>query len=582
MFSTVVGLAPVPAVADDGVFGVCGDPYMPIYEIQGDRYYSPLEDEVVITEGIVTVDLQKGSELKGFFIQDRFGDGDPTTSDGLFVYHPDTGGFDPSVGDLVRVQGTIDEQYGLTQMEWLDAGTVCDTGYQPVATNVFARDFNANAEAYEGMYVRFPRPMAATDTYNLHRFGEVWLAEKGVVEQPTNEYPVGSYSAALAADNMARSVLLDDGSTWSNPDPVPYTRRWGTLRLGDTAHALVGAINYSYGNYRIQPQDPASVRFIPKNARPAEPKTKGNLVVASANVLNYWTTLGGRGASTSAQLAVQTEKLVTELRGTGADIIGLQEIENDPEHTPILTLVAALNAAEGSDVWSWIDELDYYNSYPIRNEIIYRNDRVTAVGDPVTVEDDIFDYIPEGRDYPVGRPPVAQTFEFNGETFTVISNHFKSKGCTGASGDDLAQGNGQSCFNATRVGQAQRVLEFVDDLIEDTGDPDVIVIGDMNAYLEEDPILTLETELVNLVPEWDKDPYSYTFFAGFAAPWIGRGLLDYALVTPSMARQVKRAEVWHINADEPRFLDWYDPDLVAPGPYRASDHDPVIVSLKVK
>jgi hypothetical protein len=104
----------------------------------------------------------------------------------------------------------------------------------------------------------------------------------------------------------------------------------------------------------------------------------------------------------------------------------------------------------------------------------------------------------------------------------------------------------------------------------------------MNAYLEEDPILTLETELVNLVPEWDKDPYSYTFFAGFAAPWIGRGLLDYALVTPSMARQVKRAEVWHINADEPRFLDWYDPDLVAPGPYRASDHDPVIVSLKVK
>jgi hypothetical protein len=324
------------------------------------------------------------------------------------------------------------------------------------------------------------------------------------------------------------------------------------------------------------------VRFIPKNARPAEPKTKGNLVVASANVLNYWTTLGGRGASTSAQLAVQTEKLVTELRGTGADIIGLQEIENDPEHTPILTLVAALNAAEGSDVWSWIDELDYYNSYPIRNEIIYRNDRVTAVGDPVTVEDDIFDYIPEGRDYPVGRPPVAQTFEFNGETFTVISNHFKSKGCTGASGDDLAQGNGQSCFNATRVGQAQRVLEFVDDLIEDTGDPDVIVIGDMNAYLEEDPILTLETELVNLVPEWDKDPYSYTFFAGFAAPWIGRGLLDYALVTPSMARQVKRAEVWHINADEPRFLDWYDPDLVAPGPYRASDHDPVIVSLKVK
>jgi predicted extracellular nuclease len=575
-------LLPLPAAAAD--HGDCGDPFTPIYEIQGDGWGSPFHGDVVVTEGIVTVSLQKSSELSGFFIQDRKGDGDPATSDGLFVYHRDywSPSFTPSVGDLVRVKGTIDEQYGLTQMEYLDAGTVCNTGFQPVATNVFARDFNANAEAYEGMYVRFPRPMAVTDTYNQHRYGEVWLAEKGVVEQPTNEYPVGSDSAALAADNMARSVLLDDSSTWSNPDPVPYTRDEGTLRLGDKVkNPLVGAINYSYGNYRIQPQDPSSVRFVPQNARPAEPNTKGNLVVASANVLNYWTTLGGRGASTPEQLAVQTEKLVAELRGIGADIIGLQEIETDLTHTPITTLVAALNAAEGSDVWSWIGPHDA-NVYPIRNEIIYRNDRVETVGDPVTVIDPIFDTIPEGRDDPIGRRPVAQTFMFNGETFTVINNHFKSKGCSGASGLDTDQGDGQSCFNATRVGQAERVLEMVDDLIATTGDPDVIVIGDLNAYLDEDPVLTLETELVNLVREWDNDPYSYNFFAGFAAPWIGRGLLDHALATPSMADQVKRAEVWHINADEPQFLDWYDTSIVAPGPYRASDHDPVIVSLKLK
>jgi hypothetical protein len=399
--------------------------------------------------------LQKSSELSGFFIQDRFGDGDPATSDGLFVNHRDSWdpSFDPSVGDLVRVRGTIDEQFGLTQMESLTEGTVCDTGFPPFATNVFARDFTADAEAYEGMYVRFPRPMAVTDTYNQHRFGEVWLAEQGVVEQPKNEYPVGSDSAALAADNMARSVLLDDSSAWSDPDPVPYTRDEGTLRLGDTVkNPLVGAVSYSFGNYRIQPQDPASVRFVPKNARPAEPETKGDLVLATANVLNYWTTLGGRGAFTPEQLAVQTNKLVAELMGTNADIIGLQEVENDPTHTPILTLVAALNAAEGSDVWSWIGPHEA-NSYPIRNEIIYRNDRVDTVGDPVIVIDPIFDTIPPGRDDPVGRRPVAQTFEFNGETFTVINNHFKSKGCDGASGLDEDRGDGQSCFNATGWGR---------------------------------------------------------------------------------------------------------------------------------
>jgi len=564
--------------------GACGDPFMPIYEIQGDGGSSPVDGEVVVTEGIVTVDLQMSSELSGFFIQDRFGDGDPATSDGLFVNHRDTWNppFDPSVGDLVRVQGTIDEQFGQTQMEFLDAGTICATGYQPVATNVFARDFNANAEAYEGMYVRFPRPMAVTDHYNQHRFGEVWLAEKGVVEQSSNEYPVGSDSAALAADNMARSVLLDDSSTWSNPRPVPFTRDEGTLRLGDKVkNPLVGAINYDFGNYRIQTQDPASVRFVPQNARPTELTTYGDLVIASANVLNYWTTLGGRGAFTPEQLEVQTEKLVAELRGTGADIIGLQEIENDPTHTPILTLVAALNEAEGSDVWSWIGPHEA-NVYPILTEIIYRNDRVETVGDPVTVIDPIFDTIPPGRTDPVGRRPVAQTFMFNGETFTVINNHFKSKGCDGASGLDEDQDDGQSCFNATRVGQAERVLVMVDDLIAATGDPDVMVIGDLNSYLDEDPVLTLETQLVHLVRKWDIDPYSYNYFNTADAPWIGRGLLDHALATPSMVDQVKRAEVWHINADEPRFLDWFDTSIVAPGPYRASDHDPVIISLKLK
>ena len=574
-------LLPMSVAADE--HGACGDPFTPIYEIQGDGWSSPFHGDVVVTEGIVTVDLQKSSQLGGFFIQDLKGDGDPTTSDGLFVYHRDywSPAFNPSVGDYVRVMGEIDEQYGLTQMEYLDEGTVCGSGYKLNPTNVFARDFNANAESYEGMYVRFPRPMVVTDTYNLHVYGEVWLAEKGVVEQPTNEFPVGPEAGAFAADNMDLSVLLDDSSTWRNIDPVPFVGETGTLRLGYTVNPLVGAINYSYGNYRIQTQDPSAVKFVPHNSRPDEPKTKGNLVVASANVLNYWTTLRGRGAWYPDQLAVQTDKLVAELMGTGADIIGLQEIENDPTHTPILTLVEALNAAEGAEVWSWIGPHDA-NVYSIRNEIIYRNDRVTPIGDPVTVVDPVFDTIPPGRSDPIGRRPVAQTFMFNGETFTVINNHFKSKGCSGASGLDTDQGDGQSCFNATRVGQAERVLQMVDDLIAATGDPDVLVIGDLNAYLEEDPILAFETELVNLVHKYDKDPYSYNFFAGFAAPWIGRGLLDHAFATPSLADQVKRAEVWHINADEPRFLDWYDTSVVAPGPYRASDHDPVVISLKIK
>ncbi len=78
-----------------------------------------------------------------------------------------------------------------------------------------------------------------------------------------------------------------------------------------------------------------------------------------------------------------------------------------------------------------------------------------------------------------------------------------------------------------------------------------------------------------------KDPYSFNFFAMFAAPWIGRGALDHALSTSSMTKQVEDVAIWHINADEPRFLDWFNPSVLAPGPYRSSDHDPVIIGLEL-
>ena len=116
-------------------------------------------------------------------------------------------------------------------------------------------------------------------------------------------------------------------------------------------------------------------------------------------------------------------------------------------------------------------------------------------------------------------------------------------------------------------------------MIRATRDRDVLVVGDLNSYMREDPILTFEERLVNLVTAYDADPYSFNFFASFSAPWIGRGSLDHAFATRQMAHKVGDTYTWHINADEPRFLDWFDPSRTAPGPYRSSDHDPVLIVL---
>ena len=131
------------------------------------------------------MDRQMSSELSGFFIQDKRGDGDPSTSDGIFVYHRDSWGFDVAKGQKVRVTGEVDEQYGMTQIESVDNVEFCGRG-QVKHTKITVEEYTANAETFEGMLVRFRGKLAVSDTYNLHRYGEIWLTKPKTADQPTN------------------------------------------------------------------------------------------------------------------------------------------------------------------------------------------------------------------------------------------------------------------------------------------------------------------------------------------------------------------------------------------------------------
>jgi predicted extracellular nuclease len=186
------------------------------------------------------------------------------------------------------------------------------------------------------------------------------------------------------------------------------------------------------------------------------------------------------------------------------------------------------------------------------------------------------------------RPPLAPTFEDNatGERFSVVVNHFKSKGCSGATGLDLDQGDGQGCWKAKRDAQATQLLGFINDTVipDSNYDADVLIVGDLNSYAQEDPITTLKadgyTDLVN----------KYLGSAGYSYTFDGQlGYLDHALASGSLADQIVGAAEWHINADEPVSLDYNTEfksagqvtSLYAADRYRASDHDPVIVDLNL-
>jgi hypothetical protein len=176
------------------------------------------------------------------------------------------------------------------------------------------------------------------------------------------------------------------------------------------------------------------------------------------------------------------------------------------------------------------------------------------------------------------RPAIAQTFRANddGAIFTPIVNHLKSKGSPCGPGDDDPE---QASCNVTRTLAAQYLIDTVVPAVQATsGDLDVMIIGDLNAYAMEDPIRALvDGGFINLVKAFEGDyAYSYTF-DGMV------GYLDHSLGNSNITAQVTGTTIWHINTDEPAVIDYENyynpPGYYSPDAYRASDHDPVVVGL---
>lgn len=551
-----------------------GVPLTPIAAIQGSGASSPLAGRAVTTEGVVTGDFQ-GAELQnGFFIQDEQGDGNPATSEGLFVFIPRSNvlsGIDVKPGDRVRVSGRVTEfRTGagtLTELDTVTALGICSGGAVLPPTSV-ALPVRAvtDLEAYEGMLVTFTQELTVTETFGLGRFGELLLSSGGRLFTPTNG------QGSTPEENARRRILLDDGSSRQNPAPIPFLSSAGpdgTRRVGDTVRGLTGVLTYGFSEYRVFPTvAPAFVNTNPRTAAPAP--IAGGLKVASFNVLNYFTTLGARGANSPLEFARQKAKIVAALKALDADIVGLIEVENNGT-VALQDLVDALNAAYGGPVYAAVPPpATGTGSDAIQVAFIYKPLSVGLAGPSLSFPDPVFD-----------RYPVAQTFRVDrgegqaGSDFTVVINHFKSKGSCPTSGD---VDQGQGCWNLKRTEQARLLLQFIGELQARSNDADVLVIGDLNAYAEEDPVRTLVAGGLEHLSLRIPAPTRYSYvFQGQS------GELDHALATPSLAEQVRGITLWHINADEPPVLDYNTEfkadDRYAPTPFRSSDHDPLLIGL---
>jgi len=214
----------------------------------------------------------------------------------------------------------------------------------------------------------------------------------------------------------------------------------------------------------------------------------------------------------------------------------------------------------------------------IRVGIIYRSDRVEPVGDVSMISDDAYDG---------ARTPIVQTFKSktSANPFSVVVNHFKSKG--GARDADDAnknKGDGQGAHNATRRAQSLAICGYVEKRKQADENARVLVIGDLNAYGQEDPIDALRANGFVDLREAQLDGSSNVEEEHYSYVFRGQtGSLDHAFATDSLAADVTGIATWHINSDEPRFLDynqeWNPKRLYKANPFRSSDHDPVLIGI---
>jgi uncharacterized protein len=522
-----------------------------------------------------------------------------------------------STDDHLRLSGTVSDfrsaptsyggMYDTTQFSNLTHLEVCDSGLSVTPTPLALPDDadisgGAYLERFEAMLVTLPQTLTVQQNFFQGRFGQLTLGAGGRIFQRHN------FNFTLDDPLLfSRMLILDDGLNLQNPSPIPYYPLDGAIRAGDTLNGLTGIIDqgrinsartdapdfsasFPYVYYRLHPTD--APQFETENPRSETPPAlDGRLTVASFNVLNFFTTLNQtpyppgslydelnqpRGAHNALEYERQLSKLLAALGVLQADVFGLIEIEAWDDAAAPEMLAAALNDFLGNpglyvalaDGIPDPPERDY-----IQQALLYNTGTVTPLGAALFSSDPIFD-----------RPPLAQRFIENesGEELIVIVNHFKSKGSCPADPEDpnADQGDGQGCWNLKRIQQAQALLAFIEAVLLPL-DEDILVIGDLNAYGAEAPITVLiDGGLSNLVAAHIPAEVRYSYIFDGAA-----GYLDHALSTARLAMQVSGATYWGINADEPSVIDYnleFKPvDLFVPHPFRASDHDPLLVGVQL-
>ncbi|EJE8557861.1 ExeM/NucH family extracellular endonuclease [Vibrio vulnificus] len=510
------------------------------------------------------------------------------------------------------------------------------------------------------------------------------IAYKRPNPQPNQDHVAGSDAAkAQTAQNKDYRIVVESDEKPAD-GKIPYYPEFASdphnnyIRINDSVVGMTGVLHYSYNEFRLIPTaNVTKANFVHNTPRTSSPVIKESygddgftIKVATQNVLNYFNSpYGGhdnqfgdnRGAESQQEFERQQAKIVEAIYGLDADIVGLMEVENNGfgDFSAIRELLEAINAKyykenykdrfaresihnryvfvgfdkNGDQV---LDQFDTIGSDAITTGIIYRPSKVSVIAGKVIpmpwqdapmivdadgkpVVDGKGELAESGKNYQ--RNTVAATFRVlnTGKQLTVSVNHLKSKGSTcwddyvGTKAvDNDAQGSCENFRVASTYHLGQEMAKI---------GGDQIVLGDMNSYAHEDPMLVLTSnptkkvlkaaDYVKVGSKWkfngEQGPvitqtFGFINAVDYMMPegetsWSYSyndevGSLDHLLITSSLKSRLVDAVDWHINAPESTLFDYSNKykggDSNEANPFykadafRSSDHDSALVTIGYK
>jgi predicted extracellular nuclease len=604
-----------------------------IHDVQGSGNTSPLAGQTVVTEGIVTA-----RKTNGFFLQaaDGEADGNPATSEGVFVFTSSAPSATATVGNRVRVQAAVSEfvsasnphQLTITELTSPVLSLLSTGNPLPAPVEVTAALANPasaidSLERLEGMRVGVPTLRVVAPVGAFINEANATSPPDGVffgvvpgVARPFREPGVGALDTTAFPAGVTPPVFD------TNPERIRIqsTGQAGAVALGadvgDVVTGLVGVLDYGFGVYSLLP-DPAAAIAVTPGASPAAVSVakSSEITIGGFNLERFFDDVNAPGISdpvlTPVALENRMKKTANAICGyvRTPDILGVVEVENLPVLQQLAQHINAGNTlfpgscAKDPQYVAYLEEGNDVGGIDIGflvngTEVAPGVKRVEVLGVEQIGKASTFAN-PDGSTSLLNdRPSLvlrARVNQANGAHYdvTVIANHLRSLtdvNSVAAGGNGWATDGAR--IRAKRAAQAKEVADFVQ--AEQAAHPGerLVLLGDFNAfefndgYTDSMGIITGReagpSEVLNYVDSPVSVPLTNMASLSpeaerYSFSFDGNAQsLDHMVVNQALLDSTTgvRAEHARINSDfgEDNYGDFTVP-------VRVSDHDPVVLFL---